>query len=412
MVTNVILNELPKNPIFRKYDFSRFRHLKNVPPNNCPHCANGGGKGAVMKAAKGKWLPYEPLNPRIPFRTDHGVCGDAKMAPLPHDHELGGKYGFPKSPIVAHYKPGQVVEFVVDVTTNHNGWFEFFICDAVKCGGDVSEACFKKGHCHAMIREKTPVCESGLSKECAPVDEKYPGRWYLPCRKKGFEHFMGGPYMRYKLPSGFESKHAVIQFYWVTANSCNPPGHLDYFKRYPMKAWGMCIGDGGARGGRNPALAECGAGGFPEEFWGCADVSVGAGGRAPGVASPMSPPPPPPRSPQRLAPSPSLSPLPQPLNQAIEPVAPTAPMKPLAPVVQSTPEPMAMNMPQVTSEPVMAEREPEAQAKKMRKCQINWRQCDGQYYKGPRGCCNRKFYCHRVNKYYSQCRRRRWTKKW
>ncbi len=241
-----------------------------------------------MKAAKGKWTPYEPLNPKFPFRRDHGMCGDPVSAPAPRDHEAGGKWGYPKSPISANYKANQIVEFVVDVTTNHNGWFEFIICDVTKCGGDINESCFKKGFCHLMMREKTPACESQLSKECGPVDEKYPGRWYIPCRRGDHvgEHFMGGPFMRYKLPKGFKTEHAVIQFYWVTANSCNPPGFVDYFKRYPMKSWGQCPGDGGAIGGRNPTLAECGGGSFPEEFWGCADVSVGVSGTVKSAGAP------------------------------------------------------------------------------------------------------------------------------
>lgn len=390
LVTNAILNNIPKNGIFRKYKFKHYR-ITSILPNNCPHCANGGGKGGVMKAANGKWFPYEPTNPKLAFRRDHGMCGDAISAPTPRNHEFGGKWGYPKSPIVAHYKTGQTVEFVVDVTTNHNGWFDFFICDVTKCGGDINEKCFKNGHCHTLMREKTAVCESQKSMECAPVDEKYPGRWYLPCRKKGFEHFMGGPYMRYKLPKGFSSKHAVIQFYWVTANSCNPPGHLDYFKRYPMKAWGNCIGDGGALGGRNTMLAECGPGGFPEEFWGCADVSVGTGeksmtaGQSPkmGVHSTVAgtPPPPPPK--------------PFKTKNTPQPKA-KLPQVPVMPMV--THEPAMPTVPEVSIEPEITV---------SRKCQINWRQCAGKYHKGPFGCCNPTFYCHRVNMYYSQCRRKK-----
>lgn len=80
--------------------------------------------------------------------------------------------------------------------------------------------------------------------------------------------------MKYKLPKGFSCKHCVIQWYWATANSCNPPGFAEYFEKYPMPGWGKCPGDGGAFGGRNPTMAKCGGSKFPEEFWMCADVRI------------------------------------------------------------------------------------------------------------------------------------------
>eukprot|EP00171_Calliarthron_tuberculosum_P008284 IDg8284t1 len=256
-------------------------NLPDMPADNCAHCLNGGGKGAVILAANNNWTPWEPLNTKQPFRLDSGLCGDAIRDAAPRAHEVGGKYGPPKSmPFVANYKAGGVIEITADLTTNHNGYFDFFICDVTKCGGDISEACFKKGHCHMLMRAKTPVCESQKSRECGPIDPKYPGRWYVPCRKGGHvgNHFMGGEYMRYQLPAGFKSDHAVLQWYWATANSCNPPGFKEYFERFPMPGWGQCPGDGGALGGRNPSIEPCGGKAFPEEFWMCADVQVTASG--------------------------------------------------------------------------------------------------------------------------------------
>jgi len=255
--------------------------VPGMPSEDCPHCLNAGGKGAVMKANKGMWVPYEPTNLKKPFRHDAGLCGDPIAQKGPHDHEIGGAWGFPKSPITATYKTGSVVEFIVDLTTNHQGYFEYFLCDATKCGGDISVECFKKGHCHQLMREKTPHCESSQSMECAPVDPAYPGRWYIGCRKGGHvgEDFVGGRSMRYHLPKGFSTKHAVLQWYWVTANSCNPPGFLDFFENHPMDKWGKCGGDGGTIGGRNTGTAECGGKISPEEFWNCADIEINDSGK-------------------------------------------------------------------------------------------------------------------------------------
>lgn len=347
--TNSIFRLEPRNPLLRRFKPPHYDDL-DIPDCECPHCANGGGKGGVMKAAKGKWTPYEPTNPKLPFRRDHGMCGDPISDTAPRDHEAGGKWGYPKSPITANYKTGQIVEFVVDVTTNHNGWFDFFICDATKCGGDISEKCFKDGHCHTLMREKTPACESEKSKECAPVDEKYPGRWYIPCRRGDHvgEHFMGGPFMRYKLPPGFKSEHAVIQFYWVTANSCNPPGFIDYFKRYPMKVWGKCPGDGGSLGGRNPTLGECGGPSFPEEFWGCADVSVGGTGKVKAAGS--LPPVPKGKPVVKRTPPPE----PKPTEEETKPEAkPMEEAKPEAkPMEEPKPEPKPTEQPKPEPKPV------------------------------------------------------------
>ncbi len=380
----------------------------------------------MVKAANGVWHPYEPFNPKIPFRRDHGVCGDSKFDTAPRPHEAGGKWGYPKSPIVTQYRKGETVEFIVDITTNHNGWFEFIICDADKCGGDINEKCFKDGHCQLLMREKTPECESEQSKECAPVDEKYPGRWYIPCRKGDHvgEHFMGGPFMRYKLPAGFQSNHAVIQFYWVTANSCNPPGFIDYFKRYPMKIWGQCPGDGGAFGGRNPGLSDCGGATFPEEFWGCADVSVGATG-PPLINAPQLPPEPATNAatPPTMSPTPAATtPTPSATTQTPSAITPTpTPSASYVPKMNATPSAGkgGSSAPMSTPEAKMEVDEEDKDVLVVRKgvgkkmvngemkeCVISFEQCDGKFHKGPKNCCNEKFYCHKINQYYSQCRRK------
>jgi len=239
--TNSIFNNMPKRKDL-SIPIEQCRKMKtDLPADTCPHCSNAGGKGAVMALAKNNWIPYKPLDAAAPFRRDSGLCGDPKKGA--RDHEAGGKFGWPKSPIVATYKQNSIVEFVVDLTTNHQGFFEYFICDASKCGGDINEKCFKDGHCHQMKRAKTPACESATSKECAPIDPKYPGRWYVGCRVGGHvgEHFVGGKYMRYHLPKGFNTAHAVIQFYWVTANSYRQFVQSPWFHRLLQEISHGCL---------------------------------------------------------------------------------------------------------------------------------------------------------------------------
>ena len=412
--SNSVKLRKPRHELLRNHTFKDYSNLADkVPSDSCIHCGNAGGKGAVMKSAGGKWRPYQPLNKNVPFRRDHGMCGDEYTKPVPRNHEAGGLYGFPKSPIVKDYKVGETVEFMIDITTSHNGYFSFYICDADKCGGDINEKCFKDGHCHSLKRALNPVCEDEKSKECGPVDDKFPGRWYMPCRKGDHvgEHFMGGPFMKYKLPAGFQTNHAVIQWYWVTANACNPPGFLDYFKRHPLDAWGKCPGDGGAMGGRNPTFGECGGSVFPEEFWGCADVSVGKTGppeitvpiaqdtsvdvvpsTQPSVASTMTPAPAAASVDATVTPTPSVA----------------VTVSDAQMVASATPEPAMSVEPKPSGDKVLMVRK--GVGKKMidgsmKECAISFEQCGGEFYKGPPNCCDESFSCQAVNKYYSQCKK-------
>ena len=333
----------------------------------CPHCLNGGGKGSVSLAAKGEWTLYEPLNANVPFRHDAGLCGDPISDSAPREHENGGRFGPPKNyPTVAQFSEGEIIDITCDITTNHQGFFQFFICDASKCGGDITESCFKDGYCHELLRVPDEECESQNSRECGPIDPTYPGRFYVPCRKGPHvgEHFIGGQFMRYQLPEGFSTDHAVIQWYWATANSCNPPGYLDYFNRFPMPGWGSCPGDGGAKGGRNPTFPECGGSLFPEEFWTCADVSVGSPKQNPSV--------------------PSVS-------------VPTSTPTPTSAPTQNNNEDDEADDGQ--------DGDDDDKEKSENDCIIKWQQCGGLYHKNSTECCDSDYECRPVNQYYSQCMR-------
>ena len=362
--------------------------------DNCPHCLNGGGKGAVMTAANGIWRLYDPLNADLPPRHDAGHCGDPITDAPPRAHENGGRFGPPKNyPIVASYSEGQIIEITADITTNHNGFFQFFICNAAKCGGDISDACFQNGHCQELYRVKTPECESQNSVECGPVDPHYPGRFYVPCRKGDHvgEHFIGGKYMQYKLPDGFSTSHAVIQWYWATANSCNPPGYLEYFNQFPMPGWGSCPGDGGALGMRNPTLAECGESKFPEEFWTCADVSVGSSEKTQIIPQNGIP---------TITPTPKI-PTQSAANTVIIP--PTVQPSPTTQIDRSS-----VDANKAKKDRRRTDKSDQSNRGKRRKnlqnqCIQQWQQCGGIYHEGSKTCCDRNYKCRVVNKYYSQC---------
>ena len=58
----------------------------------------------------------------------------------------------------------------------------------------------------------------------APKDVNYPERAYIPngsTRPWNYQH-------RYKLPGGLSGDNVLIQWKYITANSCNPPGYDNY----------------------------------------------------------------------------------------------------------------------------------------------------------------------------------------
>lgn len=256
---------------------------ENPVQDYCAHCLNGGGKAAVMAASANDWQEYAPLTA---FRQTAGLCGDAFGS---NEHMIGGEFfPYPTVPIVEQYDSGSVVNFEVEIDTNHNGYFEFYLCDLDACGAtDIDGSCFENNHCQILERVENAECEAGgeaLHTQCGPKDAEYPGRWYVPCRATEHVgvHIVGGSngYMQYQLPD-IECKHCVIQWYWATANSCAPGDFLDYFKTYNNPFGETCPSDGGGGGAHRDDMEACGGGSFPEEFWTCADVQISAPGSSP-----------------------------------------------------------------------------------------------------------------------------------
>ena len=298
------------------------------PPPHSSHCLNAGGTGAVKAANGGAWSPYDPLDAgALAARAgDHGVCGDP-VGDSPGAHTAGGKF-YHGGKTVATYAPGGTIDFELDLSTNHNGYAEWWICDLDACGeADLTTKCFGvPGACHRLDRVPHPSCEAGTDETCGAIHKEYPSRWYLPCR--GVGPVVGGTNgkMRYQLPAGFTCTRCVVQWYWVTANSCTPPGMGDYT---PPASWGGCS--------KNGQLGPCGAG-WPEEFWTCADVAVGGAGGGGAPPPPVVAPPAPTTAPATPAPLPVMTPPPTAAPVATAPpVATAAPPATAAPVATAPP---------------------------------------------------------------------------
>lgn len=258
--------------------------------DHCAHCLNAGGTGTVRKhVPPSGWQVYDPIHNFNTTASRAGFCGDPLETTA---HMIGGDFmPYSHVPIVQTWKSGSVVDFHAELDTNHNGFFEFFLCNLDACNAtDITGRCFQQGHCQKLHRVKHHDCENAAvntSYECGPVDQDHPGRWYVPCRLTGHVgvHLVGGSSgtMRYQLPGGMTCKHCVLQWYWATANSCAPKGFLKYFEKYNNPFGTTCPGDGGAVGGYRAGMDECGGRSVPEEFWSCADVQITKDGHTAGA---------------------------------------------------------------------------------------------------------------------------------
>jgi len=240
----------------------------------CPHCFNGGGTGNVAANSNGVWPAVETEE----TSKRHGLCGDPAGQ---DDHMVGGKSY--NGNTVGTYTSGGTIDIDVGVTAHHNGHFEFYLCnkdDLVDPSGPITQDCLNK---HPLKRtEGFPSTN--------PIDPKYPTRYYLdPKCSLSTEFFADAavtgwkvPTMRFDLPD-IECEHCVLQFYWVTANSCLPPGYAEY--SFPT-THSECSGDGGSSGWWAPHLGPC-TSSYPEEFWNCADIKLVRDGK---TSSPLASP--------------------------------------------------------------------------------------------------------------------------
>lgn len=262
---------------------------RNAVVDSCAHCLSGGRVDTVATHLPPfGWRAYSPLRRRRSL-TRAGLCGDVYGG---DEHMIGGRYmPYAQVPITGVYEEGGVVDFMSEISTNHNGYYEFHLCSLDACNkSDIHASCFRNGACHKLVRVAHPDCESAdvnTTFSCGPVDRRNPSRWYLPCRMPADagSHYVGGAEgtMRYKLPDGVTCKHCVIQWYWVTAHSCNPPGMKSYYRRYNMPFGTTCNVASNRPGGISPTKDNCRGDRIPEEFWSCSDVQITTDGQSDGI---------------------------------------------------------------------------------------------------------------------------------
>lgn len=247
----------------------------HFPAGNKTAFPGSGLRSQMYSAGPPGWVPFLPLSSL--FRWRYGVCGDPRSPN--QEHLRGGKY-YHNAKIVGTYVQGEEISIEVKINAHHNGFIEIHLCDVDKCNGEISENCFKKRHCVQLQRAPDEECDSGMSKRCGPIDRNYPGRWYFPCSTvpntgKFFEIYGENNRISYLLPKDLSCEHCVLQWFWTAANSCNPPGVIEYFDGPDgPKNWGDCPGQGGAKGGVARNQGPCGKERFAEEYLQCSDIKV------------------------------------------------------------------------------------------------------------------------------------------
>eukprot|EP00045_Choanoeca_perplexa_P017020 m.238501 g.238501 ORF g.238501 m.238501 type:complete len:415 (-) comp17429_c0_seq19:1890-3134(-) len=205
--------------------------------NYCPHCLNAGGPGWVQsQSPNGLW----PAVDTEVTTVRRGLCGDQIGQPQLH---LAPK------PVVETYQKGQVIDVEMRITAHHQGHIELRLCDNANA---LTQTCLNK---HLLNRVDTDE---------SPIDPRHPNRWYLPPNSGGYSaQFVYKA--QFKLPDNVTCTHCVLQWWYVTANSCLPPDYNQF--NFPTSSWW------------SPGLSACGTV-YGEEFWNCADVAILDGGSA------------------------------------------------------------------------------------------------------------------------------------
>jgi len=145
------------------------------------------------------------------------------------------------------YTEGQIIDMEFVFTANHKGHHETFACPDFH---NPSQECFDKYRLEFIEDRSMEVYGTAAN---APKDTNYPNRGYV---NPTASHTA----MRFKLPEGLTGDLVLLQWRYITGNSCRSPGYDDY--NYPP-------------GWNPPNMAPCpeilspiGLG-APEQFWNC-----------------------------------------------------------------------------------------------------------------------------------------------
>jgi len=225
----------PRSRNFVAYEDGKYWPKLEEDPaiEDCPHCLNLGG-----------------------VLSQCGITGDRN-----YDFPKNGLGGPMHVNIQSTYAEESIITLDVVLSAHHRGHFTFNACPY-----DPNSPLAPTPECF----DDYPLEFVSDELYSAPKDPNYPGRAYIaPSGWPG--HIMDNTGVsgmlfsyKFKLPAGLRGDHILLQWHYLTANSCAHDGYKDY--DWPDPSWkptnlGLCIIPPDGRG-------------VPEQFWNCAEISI------------------------------------------------------------------------------------------------------------------------------------------
>ena len=179
------------------YDSADAHGYLSSPRSRVFYAYEEGGNGVGVPRKE-----YEPQS--INRKAANQVCGS--MAQNYDDYRDSRGNPMPWIP-QGVYSEGQEIDIEFTLTANHWGHIEMYACP----GGNAStQDCFVRNPL-TMVRDL---------KYNGPRDPTYPERGYLGSPNRESFRF------RYRLPRGVRGNQVMLQWRYVTANSCLPRGYV------------------------------------------------------------------------------------------------------------------------------------------------------------------------------------------
>ena len=178
-------------------------------------------------------VPFKEYCPHC-LNLNHGVCG---VSP-DYDYDLWMDSSGQKMPWKSDsvYSAGDTIIVKTHLSTHHNGHMEIKGCPK---GATSTQECFDDPK-NSLIFIKD--LKFGM-----PADPRHPERgYYAGGQASGIADFE----MEFQLPSDLVGEKVLLQWKYITANSCSPPGYKDYFdgsnsenQALPADYWNSVIPD-------------------------------------------------------------------------------------------------------------------------------------------------------------------------
>lgn len=216
------------------------------------------------------------------LNTNDGVCGksttlnyetsawlDKDGNPMPWFSQNQGE----------EYAEGGAITVASYLDTHHNGHMEIRACvvddaDPNKC---TTPEEFVRNELHFISDNR----EGGLNPPM-PADPSYPERGMYAGGQGGATKDFS---FEYRLPMGISGEKVLLQWKYITANSCSPPGYAEYFAAHPdlpESYWTQGVSE------CTPPYPNDGTRSttWPEQFFNCAEITILPSGTAPPTISP------------------------------------------------------------------------------------------------------------------------------